>query len=204
MKNLFSIAVFAVTIANLHAASVIVNWSIATDPVRRLVDSTGVPLSAGTSLPGDGTLVQLGYYDLATMANPFSGAWVILATTSMGDNGVEVAGKFSTSSLLSDGSFLAPAVGTPLAIRFYDGTSVSSSSFYNAVSVSDGTWNFINPSDPAAVLNLVIDKGASTVFEGGIFSDFKTTRPIPEPSSLCLMALATASFLLVRSRSRTV
>jgi hypothetical protein len=201
MRTLFSIALILLTPPNLPAASVIVNWSIASDPVRQLLDNSGDPLSAGTSANGDGTLLQLGYYDMATMANPFSGAWVSIATTTMGDDGVDLNGKFAVTSILGSGSFLEPAIGMPLAIRFYDGASMEVSSYFNAVSVTNGAWNFKSPSDPAAVMNLVIDKGSATVFEGGSFSDFKTTRPIPEPSSLWLFSLG-ALALLRRHRSK--
>lgn len=202
MKTLFSAAlILPLTLGVLSAASVIVNWSIASDPVRRLLDNSGDPLSAGTSSPGDGTFLQLGYYDMATMANPFTGTWVSLGTTTIGDDGVELDGKFAATSILGSGSFPEPAIGTPLAVRYYDGASIETSSYFNAVSVTNGAWDFKSPSDPVEVLNLVIDKGATTVFEGGIFSDFRTTRPIPEPSSLCLCTLG-AFALLCRNRSR--
>lgn len=200
MKTLFAIAFAAITIPSIEAASVIVNWSTASDPTRLLLDHNGDPLSAGTSASGDGTLLQLGYHDMATTATPFAGSWVVLATTSMGDDGVDVAGKFSTTSILNSGSFTQPAIGTPLAIRFYDGTSVGSSTYFNAVSVTNGAWNFKSPSDPAAVLNLVIDKGSSTVFEGGLLGDFSTIRPIPEPSHVILVVIGGVISLSRRRR----
>lgn len=201
MKTLLGISFTLLTLPTLHAASVIVNWSIVSDPVRRLFDHNGTALSAGTAAAGDGTLLQLGYYDMATMSSPFSGSWVVLASTTMGDDGVEIAGKFATTSSLDSGLFVEPPIGTPLAIRFYDGPSVAASSYFNAVSVTDGTWNFISPTDPAPVLNLVIDKGPATVFEGGLLSDFKTTRPIPEPCAPLLWAMS-VSTLWIRQRSK--
>jgi len=184
MRTLAALLVSSITTSKVMAASLVINWSISDE--RRLYDRNARPLDAGTSAPGDGTLLQLGYYDRATTANPFLGSWIVLATTSMGDDGLETAGQFTASSILGAGSFPEPALGTPLAIRFYDGVTVESSSYYNAVSVTDGSWNFQNLSDPAPVLDLVIEKGPPTVFETGPLGDFMTRRAIPEPSTFLL------------------
>lgn len=36
---------------------------------------------------------------------------------------------------------ISPSVGTPLAIRFYDATSLAAANYFNCVSNTDGTWN---------------------------------------------------------------
>ncbi|RYZ18140.1 MAG: PEP-CTERM sorting domain-containing protein, partial [Sphingobacteriales bacterium] len=183
-----------------YSATVVVNWSVASDPVRKLVNNSSVPLSAGTSAAGDGTLLQLGFYSTATLSNPFSGTWVVLASTTMGDDGVNIDGKFSTSTILGSGTFTEPAVGTPLSIRFYDGTSVSTSSYFNSVSNISGAWNYIAPADVPPVISMVIDKDSGVVFDGA-FGDFKTVRPIPEPSHAVLVLLAGIPILLRRRRN---
>lgn len=158
MKTLYTtLSITSLLICCSQAASVIINWSVTSDPTRNLENRVALPLSAGSSALGDGTLVQLGYYSSATQASPFSGIWVTLATTSIGDDLVDVSGKFATTSTLIGGAFAAPAVGTPLAVRFFDGVSVATSSYFNAVSDSSGGWNFVAPTDPTPNINIVID-----------------------------------------------
>lgn len=200
MKTILNIIFCLITISNLNAASLIINWSITTNPVRLLGNFSGAALSAGTAASGDGTLLQLGYYDMATTASPFSGSWIVLATSSIGDDGIGVAGRFSTTSTLVSGSFTAPSVNTPLAIRFYDGSSVGTSLFFNAVSATNGTWNFVNPSDPFPVLNLVIDKGFPVVFQSGEVGAFATRIFIPEPSNVILVMIGGIVSLTRRQR----
>jgi hypothetical protein len=156
---------------------------------RRLVNRTASPLSAGTAASGDGTLLELGYYTLASIANPFAGNWMVLATSTMGDDGIEVAGRFSTTTIL--GANISPSLtgATPLAIRFYDGTSIGNSNYFNTISNSSGTWNYITPTDPAPILNLAIDKSNAIVFESNGQGAFSTVLPIPEPSQILLVMI---------------
>jgi hypothetical protein len=119
----------------------------------------------------------------------------------MGDDGVELAGKFSTSSILGASPFPAPAAGTPLAVRFFDGTSEVSSSYFNAVSNTSGAWNFIAPTDPSPVINIVIDKDSNIKFQavGGAFS---TQIAVPEPSTSILASIAMTASILIRRRQK--
>lgn len=201
MKTFYATLMFAITTLAANAATVVINWSVTTDPIRVLLDKTSTPLSPGTSASGDGTLLQLGYYSLATVSNPFRGSWVTLASTTMGDDGVELAGKFSTSSILGASPFPAPSAGTPLAVRFFDGASVETSSYFNAVSNTSGAWNFIAPTDPSPIINIVIDKDTNIRFEavGGAFS---TQLAVPEPSSFLLASMALSFSVLVRRRHK--
>ena len=201
MKSLFTILSFAsLQVCSIQAASVIINWSVTSDPTRNLENHIALPLSAGSAATGDGTLVQLGYYSSATQVTPFAGTWVTLATTSMGDDSVNISGKFATTSTLVGGAFAAPSVGTPLAIRFFDGVSVGTSSYFNAVSNISGGWNFVAPTDPTLSLNMVIDKTSDIVFQSGEVGAFQTRLAIPEPSSLLLIGVATSTLLLRRRR----
>lgn len=201
MKAFYTTLIFTITALAANAATVVINWSVTTDPIRVLLDKTSTPLSSGTGASGDGTLLQLGYYSLATVSNPFRGSWVTLASTTMGDNGVELAGKFSTSSILGASPFPEPSVGTPLAVRFFDGASEATSSYFNAVSNTSGAWNFIAPTDPSPIINIVIDKDTSIRFEavGGAFS---TQLAIPEPSTMILTSVALATSVLTRRRQK--
>ena len=200
MKSPVALLAFAITTSKLMAASIVINWSISEE--RVLNNRITQPLSVGTSASGDGTLLQLGYYDVATAANPFQGSWVVLATSSMGDDGLEIAGQFATTSILGAGSFSEPAPGTPLAIRFYDGITVESSSYYNTASRADGTWDFQSPSDDGPVLNLVITKTPTTLFESGTLGLFRTYIPVPEPSAFLLAATGVVVMSMRHNRQR--
>lgn len=199
MKTIYTAIIFLVGIVAANAATIVINWSVSAD--RTLQDITATPLSAGTGSPGNGTLVQLGYYSFATLTNPFSGTWVSLAATTIGDDGIEVPGRFSTSSILG-GAFSAPSVGMPLAIRFYDGTSVASSLHFNAASNTNGTWSFVAPSDPAPTMNLVIDKSSGIVFQSGVVGAFSTQLTIPEPSAMVLFLVGFSIITLNRRRHK--
>lgn len=201
MKTLFSIFGVVATVAGADAASILVNWSVTTVDVRRLTNRTSSPLSAGTSAPGDGTLLELGYYSSASVSNPFQGSWTVLATSTTGDDGMNVAGSFSTKSILGPSSDLLLTTTTPLAIRFYDGTSVGNSTYFNAVSNTSGAWNYIVPSSPSPVINIVIDKTNDVVFQDGGSGAFRTVLPIPEPSMATLTMIG-GLFALIRRRRK--
>jgi len=200
MKIATQMFFLSLLLPSAQAATVIVNWSVASNPSALLLDSVSNPLSAGSAASGDGTLVQLGYYDQAIIANPFRGNWVILASTAMGDAGLEIAGRFSTTTILGGTPFAEPPSGTPLAIRFYDGTSEATSTYFNAVGNTNGGWNFVPPSDPASVMNLVIDKVSGIKFQSG--DVFKTQIAIPEPSAILLAAVALSFSVLSRRRQK--
>jgi len=200
MKTFFVSTILLLQALTSNSATIVINWSVTNDPVRKLVNNSSTPLSAGTSAVGDGTLLELGFYTTASLSNPFLGTWVVLASTTMGDDGVNINGKFSTSTVLFSGSLIEPAVGTPLSIRFYDGSSVSNSNYFNSVSNTSGTWNYIAPTDVPSVISMIIDKNSNVVFDGA-FGDFKTVRPIPEASCAILALIAAIPMLLCRRRN---
>lgn len=200
MKTQLCIFVLAASIAGVDAATLLINWSVTTVDVRRLTNRTSSPLSAGTSLPGDGTLLELGYYSMASVSNPFGGLWVVLATSTIGDDGVEIAGSFSTKSILGPSSDPFLTTNTPLSIRFYDGTSVANSSYFNAVSNTSGAWNYVVPTIPTPAINIVIDKTNEIVFQDGGSGAFRTVLPIPEPSISVLAVIGGLVALTRRTR----
>lgn len=199
MKQLLSILGLALSVAGSDAATTLVNWSVTTVDVRRLTNRTSSPLSPGTPAPGDGTLLELGYFSSASVSNPFQGSWIVLATSTIGDDGMEVAGSFSTKSILGPSSDPFLTTGTPLAVRFYDGTSVANSTYFNTVSNTSGAWNYIPPTSPSPEIGIVIDKTNDIVFQDGGSGAFRTVLPIPEPS---MAVLATIGGLLVLVRRR--
>jgi hypothetical protein len=88
-----------------------------------------------------------------------------------------------------------------LAVRFFDGTSEASSSYFNAVANTGGTWNFVAPNDPAPTITIVIDKDPNIKFQsvGGAFS---TQLAVPEPSSILLVSVALSLSVMTRRRQK--
>ena len=184
IRSVFASLLAQSTLAN--AASVTIQWS-----TNSLLQGNGLSsLGPGTSADGDGALLQLGYFSNATLASPFAGHWIVLATGTVGDQGVDQAGLFSISTILTDGPFAQPAVGTPLGVRFFDGTSEAASSFYNTAVNNDGSGLWVSPADPAPSITLTLSKAASAL-EAGEINGFRTTIPVPEPgtAALCLLSL---------------
>ena len=196
MKTLLLLFVLAGT-----AAATVVEWS--NDIFTQLTDSSGTPLSAGMSGPGDGTILRLGYFDLATDANPFSGNFVVLAGGTIGDKGEGELGdgRFDLEANFIPGVPL-PAEGMPLAIRFYDAPPKSTPRFFNTVSNEQGLWNWRNGSNEIVQVTLTYP---GLVWEGGAESAFRTTIPVPvpEPSAGSLI-ITTMIVLAWRRRSLSV
>jgi hypothetical protein len=200
MKTVFTLFTSCILAVSAKAASLIVNWSMTPSDGRELTNRTGIPLSAGTPAAGDGTLLELGYYSMATASNPFAGSWTVLSSSTMGDNGIEVAGRFSTSSILGDAVLPGLTTSTPLSIRYYDSASFATSTYFNAVSNTSGAWNYVIPIDPSLTINLAIDKNVSIVFQGGVEGAFRTVVPIPEPSHMILVLVG--GFIALSRRRR--
>jgi hypothetical protein len=186
----------------------------------------GTLLSAGGAGDGDGTVVQLGYFDGASAGSNFTGTWRPLTgegslntggntgsglpfnTTSIGDIGGGAdpfgSGIFGFSLVFDSsvaGTFndLPLSTSIPLAIRFYDGASIASSTFYNTV--SNDAWLWKLPATPAPlppIINMSFDdpglewESIASFGQPGS-SAFHTTIPVPEPGTpvvalLCLLA----------------
>jgi hypothetical protein len=195
MNSIIKVLFFSILGASpLSAASLIVNWSNGVG--TELSDNLNVPLFAGTSGNYDGDIVQLGYYTMATTLNPFAGEWVTLRDQTIGEKDVlgPRSGLFGYGDVFST-SPSGLLAGTPLAIRFFDSTSVGSATKFNAVSDSSGAWNWIAPTTPATTVTLSLTS-SSLVWQDTNKSSFRTTIPIPEPSTLLLVSVAATSLLL--------
>ncbi len=171
-----------------------------------LQNSSGIPLSAGTTLDGDGTLLEFGYYSGATSSTPFAGMWIPLSgpdsaamiVTTIGDGLPPADGVFSVGLRLDNSLLSFPDDGTPLSLRFYNGKTRFNSTAFNAVANSGGLWN----SDSSGMqINILIGDRPGTVWQGGPASAFRTTIPIPESGAAALAATALAAALLVRRRA---
>ena len=190
----------------IYGASTRVNISIQSDTLK---DLNGTSLTAGSTSDGDGSILQLGYYSAATASTPFAGDWVAMTgpgtsfQTTIGDSGNYPNGTFKLEVLFTQGSysFTEPAVGTPLAIRFYDSTSLAASTYFNAVTDTTGGFNWAAPSSPTSTAGLSLGLlSAGIKWQGGSGSSFRTTILVPEPSCFLLGFLGLGS-LAVRRRS---
>jgi len=165
---LLFIAFFTVLCASANSPQITIVWSTENyDPnAAILTDESEVPLSAGIQGNGDGDLVELGYYSLATTDNPFEGEWVALSqNTRVGDSSTGYGfddGKFAfTSTFTKDENTVtifptepkvfvetlnftitstSPPPGTPICIRFYDSPNKTADTKYNAVTGTNWRW----------------------------------------------------------------
>lgn len=185
-----------------------------------LLNNLSTVLSGGTSADGNGDVLQLGYF---TGAN-FTGTFVPLSgqgslntavipgsnpagetynQTSIGDLNVNGAGdgQYALSLDFTLGSSTSgnnlPASGTQLAIRFYNNTTIGSSTFFNTV--TDPLWLWQTPAVPPSTVNMSLDDAGllwqSIVAQGqDATTAFHTSiaTAVPEPSSAILLALGAA------------
>jgi hypothetical protein len=149
---------------------------------------------------GDGAILQIGYYSGATTSNLFgNGSFTAMTsdtgrlTTTIGDSvyntgGVDGTFGFSINFVGDPVTGLMPAIGTPIAIKFFNGISIAASSTYNAV--SDASWLWPTPADTPADINMSFnDSGLQWL--GGTGSAFYTSLPItpvPEVSTYGLIS----------------
>lgn len=167
-----------------------------------LKDMSGNLLTAGTASAGDGAILQLGYYSAATAADPFAGAWIVMAgSDTIGDKSGDLsAGKFSLSYQFKDDYKFIPVAGTPLAIRFYDSTSLATANYFNCVSNTNGTWNWAGGT-PEPTITLTFSTTSPTqVWQGGAASAFRTTLAVPEPSGVLLAMIGLGPLAGMRRR----
>lgn len=170
-----------------------------------LQDSSGIPLSAGTTRDGDGTLLEFGYYSAATVAAPFAGIWnpitgpdsAEMIVTAIGDGLPPANGVFSVGLRLDSSLPSFPGDGIPIALRFYNGKTRANSTAFNAVANSGGLWN---SNSIGTQINILIGDKPGTVWQGGAASSFRTALPIPESGAATLLATALAFAFLKRRR----
>jgi len=165
------------------------------------------PSSTPNSSPGDGAVIQIGYFSTST--DSFAGTWIPItgagsANTSLlttigdgGDNTVDSAGIFngtiSFNDALASASTNLPPDGTQLAIRFYNGTTIAGSTHYNTVTST--SWNFKAPSTPAP-LPESLDLDSDPLKWEDANNAFKTSLAIiPEPSTALLGAIGALGLL---------
>ena len=165
-------------------------------------------LSGGTTADGDGTVVQIGYYSSATSGNLFSGTWTALAgagtsnysTLSIGDFNVNggANGELWTGNLVFTAG---PVGGQILSVRFYNNTSLATSTYY--ATVSNANWTWIAPSPtPSPLIWSAVDSGST--WEGG-FTAYTgiAVSAVPEPATYAaLFGVASLGFCVWRKRRK--
>lgn len=138
-------------------------------------------------------------------------------TTSIGDVGLlspAGAGIFGITAIFDSnvaGTFndLPSATTIPLAIKFFNGTSIASSTAYNVVSNDAWVWKFPAAPEPTPpTINMSLDdaglKWESVNVAGQAGSTAFTTSiaPVPEPSVLTFSALAALALAGARQRRK--
>ena len=213
-------AILLVSLSSVHAqktqlaAQFFGGWDFSpTPPTNPLRDEIGNPLMAGTDAPDDGAIFQIGYFAAGPSPNwdsfvPISSTPGSNHLTTMGDEGGApvddangMGGIFSVALTLdvndpADAALLPPGYPAQLAIRFFNGTSVASSTHYNTVTSNAATWNLNPPATPPDVpASLNMDAGG-LVWESGALGHYQTVlSTAPEPSTTLLVLLAGAIFL---------
>jgi len=176
-----------------------------------LTNSTGTPLSGGSTNDGNGDVLQLGYFSTATAGSVFSGSFVPLSgqgspnnatvagsspaetynQTSIGDINTNANGNGTYALTLtfvvgsgSSGNNL-PSGTPPLAIEFYNATTIGAATEMNAV--SDASWLWITPATPQSSVSISLnDTGLQWL---DLPSSAFKTEPIPEPATYAFLGL---------------
>lgn len=168
---------------------------------------------------GDGTFIPLSGQGSANTAqavsNSGTNSTIQMNQTSIGDLNVVTGGTngvfgFSLTFTLGSGNSdqNLPAGNPPLAIRFFNGTSINASTFYNTVSMSTGTsssWLWKTPIPNPTPNTVSISLNAANLHWESVDrfltpgSEFRTTIPIPEAS---VMSLVGCGLFLLWRRDR--
>jgi uncharacterized repeat protein (TIGR02543 family) len=154
----------------------VIHWSTLTETANayRLQDRNGNPLDGGLAVNGDGSLATMGYFDQATVSEPFKGNWIAMTSgTTVGDSSSGYGyddGMFSFTTVFTRGTnqvmvypnepagysvltpFVilqnTPAPGTPICIRFYDRATTDATARYNTVTGPNWSWPYFSSGIP--------------------------------------------------------
>jgi hypothetical protein len=160
MKFLTSIAACGLAFSPLAASAATTSQALYSNTATTVKDNLGNPLTAGGAPDGDGAIIQIGYFSGSTAT--FTGSWIAISglgsvnpalLTSVGNGGDATSlGIFSSTVTFDTGLHsLLPAGGSQLAMRFYNGTTIGTSTHYNTVTSSNANWQFKAPATPAAL-----------------------------------------------------
>ena len=133
--------------------------------------------------------------------------------TSIGDVTANGAGNgtfaisldFVVGNALS-GNSLPPSTTIPLALRFYNGTSIATSTSYNVV--SDDLWLWKTPNTPPVNVTISLEDPnldwLSVDLGEGANTPFHTTIPVPEPTTVAAAAVCAVSLIISALRRRRI
>ena len=204
--SFFSFLLSTLLTSFANEQQIVIHWTTETDLSSAILlkDRDGALLDAASSSNGDGNLVTLGYFDLATTANPFTGTWIPLTFgTRLGDSssGYGFAdGTFGFTTVFTKNSNLvsvypnepasynvnsqvtivtnAPPVNHPICIRFYDRTITGPSARYNTVTGPQWRWPAFSSGVPTNMylkISNATPPGGSTWNYGSTFEDSNST-----------------------------
>ncbi|MDG1324207.1 MAG: hypothetical protein P8P49_00460, partial [Opitutales bacterium] len=207
--RLFFISIFVSFLSfnlNGNEQQIVIHWTTETDLTSSILlkDRNGVNLDSGSSSNGDGTLATLGYFDLATSSNPFTGTWIPLTFgTRLGDSssGYGFAdGTFGFTTVFTKNSNVvsvypnepanynvnsaitivtnAPPANHPIAIRFYDRMITGPSARYNTVTGPQWKWPAFSSGVPTNLylkISNATPPSGSTWDYGSTFEDSNAT-----------------------------
>ena len=208
-----------------------VNWDSGSYTLRNVTNTA--PITGGTAADHNGAVLQLGYFDSATTGNLFAGNWIPITgenslntafnNTRVGDYTANGAadGSFAFSSGASPGTLFTQAVPTSfvalppggafLAMRFYDNTTIGTSTFYETV--ANALWKWVSPASPTANVAISFDDagGAGLRLQSTtlapIGTNIRATLPnvtAPEPTSAALLMVGLVSLASRRRRTAKV
>lgn len=190
-------------------------------PTNALQDENGVPLSAGTVAAGDGDILQFGYFagvasstDVSLFGQAEWDSFTPLTSmggrhlTTIGDSG-GVSGNVGIFTIpglsLSPSDPEMPGSGFPLrlGIRFFNDTTLESSTHYNVVTSQASGWVLQPPNEPPPLpAALDLDALGNPFFwQSGPGGAFQTALVMtPEPSTAMFVLVGALAFAVRRRR----
>jgi len=179
-----------------------------------MLNEAGTPLTGGTAALGDGSIIQLGYFN--TSIDDPSAVWTPIAGLGtsgiinghdlrVGDfsGGFDVGnGFFSVDVTFSDSDTLEglPTADTQLAVRFYDTTDASSLNTAKFNTVTNANFKYEAFSDPSSGTDIDLASTSTNIWQDSA-NPFKTTiTAVPEPSSFALLGLGGMALLFRRRK----
>lgn len=181
----------------------------------------GTILSGGSpTIDHDGTVVQLGYHPAGSV---YFSDWIPLtgegsantafAQSTIGDSSFNAApdGEFYDSWLFTVGSPTTgqnlPMAGTPLSVRFFDGTSIAHSGSYQELSNPLWLWKAPQEHPDVPVVSMSLeDAGTKMLFNRDLPADriirLNQGMLVPEPTTSLIAVVGALELMARRLRRR--